>query len=238
VNNGGTVLLDNSGANNNNRLGTSAGIKLNGGTFQVNGNASTALSESLGTLTLGAGSSTLASNPDAAGGTLTFAGLSRPAGSGGFVNFTGTALGNTNRVKFTGLTNTGGLLPFATVNGSDFAATTATGIQSYTANGGSYAGTVSGASSGANVNLTGSDTVSSSKTINALMFSGTANATLTVNAGVTLTVTGGALFVNSTKTLTIQGGGTKCTIETSCGKVEVKDGAKIEIKDGCIKVTN
>ena len=134
--------------------------------------------------------------------------MSRPAGSGGFVNFTGTNLGSSNEVVFSGLTNTGGLLPFATVNGSDFAATTATGIQSYTASGGSYAGTVSGASSGANVNLTGSDTVSSSKTINALMFSGTANATLTINAGATLTVTSGALFVNSTKTLTIQGGGT------------------------------
>ena len=192
VNNGGTVLLDNSGVNNNTRLGTSADINLNGGTFQVNGNASTALSESLGTLTLGAGSSTLASNPGAAGGTLTFAGLSRAAGSGGFVNFTGTNLGSTNQVNFTGLTNTGGLLPYATVNGGDFAATTATGIQSYTASGGTYASTVSGASSGANVNLAGSDTVTSSQTINALMFSGTANATLTINAGVTLTIASGA----------------------------------------------
>ncbi|HEX3149406.1 MAG TPA: autotransporter-associated beta strand repeat-containing protein, partial [Gemmataceae bacterium] len=208
VNTGGTVLLDNSGANNNTRLGTSAGINLNGGTFQVNGNGSTALNESLGALTLGAGSSTLASNPDAAGSTLTFASLSRPAGSGGFVNFTGTGLGSTNQVVFTGLTNTGGLLPYATVNGTDFAATTATGIQSYTASGGSYVSTVSGASSGANVNLAGNDTVTSSKTINALMFSGGANATLTINAGVILTVTSGALFLNSTKTLTIQGGGT------------------------------
>ena len=39
-----------------------------------------------------------------------------------------------------------------------------------------------------------------------------------------------------TSSVTIQGGGTKCTIETSCGKVEIKDGANIEIKDGCIKV--
>jgi hypothetical protein len=39
-----------------------------------------------------------------------------------------------------------------------------------------------------------------------------------------------------TASVTIQGSGTKCTIETSCGKVEIKDGANIEIKDGCIKV--
>jgi len=89
--------------------------------------------------------------------------LSRPAGSGGFVNFTGTNLGSTNQVVFTGLTNTGGLLPYATVNGSDFAAATATGILSYTASGGSYASTVSGASSGANVNLAGSDTVTAAR---------------------------------------------------------------------------
>lgn len=41
-----------------------------------------------------------------------------------------------------------------------------------------------------------------------------------------------------TSSVTIQGGNRICIIETSCGKVEVKDGAKIEIKDGCIKVTN
>lgn len=39
-----------------------------------------------------------------------------------------------------------------------------------------------------------------------------------------------------TSTVTIQGGGTHCVIETSCGKIEVKDGAHIEIKDGCIKI--
>ena len=41
---------------------------------------------------------------------------------------------------------------------------------------------------------------------------------------------------STTSSVTIQGGGTKCIIETSCGKVEVKDGANIEIKDGCIKI--
>ncbi len=35
---------------------------------------------------------------------------------------------------------------------------------------------------------------------------------------------------------TVQGSGTKCTIETSCGKVEVNANDKVEIKDGCIKV--
>lgn len=39
-----------------------------------------------------------------------------------------------------------------------------------------------------------------------------------------------------TATVTIQGGGTKCIIKTNCGDIEIKDGANIEIKDGCIKI--
>lgn len=37
---------------------------------------------------------------------------------------------------------------------------------------------------------------------------------------------------------TIQGSGTTAVIETKCGNVEISDGAKIEIKDGCIKFVN
>jgi hypothetical protein len=43
---------------------------------------------------------------------------------------------------------------------------------------------------------------------------------------------------SKTSAVTVQGSGKICVIETPCGKVEVKDGAKIEIKDGCIKITN
>jgi len=39
-----------------------------------------------------------------------------------------------------------------------------------------------------------------------------------------------------TASVTIQGGATSCEIETSCGKVTVKDGDTIEIKDGCIYI--
>jgi Na+-transporting NADH:ubiquinone oxidoreductase subunit NqrF len=41
---------------------------------------------------------------------------------------------------------------------------------------------------------------------------------------------------STTSSVTIQGSGTKCIIETPCGKVEVKDGDKVEIKNGCIKI--
>jgi hypothetical protein len=41
---------------------------------------------------------------------------------------------------------------------------------------------------------------------------------------------------SKTSTVTVQGSGTSCVIETSCGKVTIKDRMKIEIKDGCIKI--
>ena len=41
---------------------------------------------------------------------------------------------------------------------------------------------------------------------------------------------------STTGAATIQGSGKKCIIETACGKIEVNDNDKIEIKDGCIKI--
>ncbi len=52
-------------------------------------------------------------------------------------------------------------------------------------------------------------------------------------AGSTKTVEFGS---SRTASVTIQGGSSECVIETSCGKVTVKDGAQIEIVNGCIKV--
>lgn len=41
---------------------------------------------------------------------------------------------------------------------------------------------------------------------------------------------------SKTSAVTVQGTGKVCVIETACGKVEISDGMKIEIKDGCIKI--
>jgi hypothetical protein len=41
---------------------------------------------------------------------------------------------------------------------------------------------------------------------------------------------------SKTSSVTVQGSGKVCVIETPCGKVEIKDGMNIEIKDGCIKI--
>jgi protein subunit release factor B len=52
-------------------------------------------------------------------------------------------------------------------------------------------------------------------------------------AGSSKTVTFGG---SRTATVTIQGGSSECVIETSCGSITVKDGASVEIKNGCITV--
>ncbi len=41
---------------------------------------------------------------------------------------------------------------------------------------------------------------------------------------------------STTGAATIQGSGKAAVIETACGKVEIKDDTKIEIKNGCIKI--
>lgn len=41
-----------------------------------------------------------------------------------------------------------------------------------------------------------------------------------------------------TSSVTIQGTATKAIIETSCGRIEVKDGSSVEISNGCLKITN
>ena len=82
VNAGATLKLDNSGSNNNNRLGDALALTMNGGEFVVTGNAGTNTSESIGALTLNSGYSTITLTPDAAKNTqVTFASLSRSAGA-------------------------------------------------------------------------------------------------------------------------------------------------------------
>ncbi len=158
--------------------------------------------------------------------------MTRNVGSGATVNFsnvvatpldavvttTGLALGNaSNKIIFTsaptliGTAQTGGtgLLPYATVNGSELATyTAASGLLTYTGTGIAYVQN-SFATAGANVNLTtagGTPTVASSVAINSLTVS--ANTTLTISTGVTLTITSGAIYDTAGSSLTIAGGGT------------------------------
>src|SRR5207247_131316 len=80
-----------------------------------------ASTETLGAVTLASGASTIATAPGSGqNATLTLTSLTRSAGA--TVNFSGSGLGGANKVVLTtapGLTNS--ILPWATVNGSDFA---------------------------------------------------------------------------------------------------------------------
>jgi filamentous hemagglutinin family protein len=90
VNSGAQLLLDNSAANNNNRVAGT--LTLNGGEFVVLGNAAANTTESLGALNVVSGYSTVTVTPDAARNTqLTFASLARTAGAAAL--FRGTNLG-------------------------------------------------------------------------------------------------------------------------------------------------
>ncbi len=128
VNAGGTLLLDNTAANNHDdRVRNAAGITLNGGTVRFANTAGAAnYSETLGTVALSSGASTIAASRAAVGqtSTLTLSGLTRTTGS---VDFTGTGLGTDtrNRIFITGQAD--GLIgPWATVNGSALAAYSST----------------------------------------------------------------------------------------------------------------
>ena len=232
ISQGGQLVLDNSAANNNARIG--GAMTLNGGTLLLKGNGSSATNETIGAITVGAGNAVITLQPGA-GGSLTLAGstMSRASGSGGTVIFgttTGVGLGTTaaRHIQWSAITEgattiaAGSVIPYAQVNTSqmglgvlsDFATYTGAtnGIESNLQSGGTYTN-LSGATSTQNVQLPGSGslTVSTNQTINALLVSGTS--TLIINPGVTLTIAGGGiLLTNPTQagitTLNVEGGGT------------------------------
>ena len=87
VNAGAALTLDNTGTNNGNRLSNGAGntLTLNGGAFNVISNASTASSQTVGPLALGAGSSVISSTQSGtANQAVTFAGLASAPATGSY----------------------------------------------------------------------------------------------------------------------------------------------------------
>src|SRR5205814_210321 len=103
VTGGATLLVDDSGTNVNNRLGTSsssaAALNLAGGTFTLTGNASAATTEQLGTITAQSGYSTVNLNKGAGGnltpGANTLASNTTLTGVAPFVNLVGALTGST-----------------------------------------------------------------------------------------------------------------------------------------------
>jgi autotransporter-associated beta strand protein len=136
---GGTLVVDNSTAVLASRIPDAAAVTLNGGTLRLVGGAS-AVTESVGTVTLNTGHSVVQVNPGAGATVLSAAGLVRKPGA--TVNFSSTGvLGSaTAQAKFgvsvpgTSTTSTNAvLMPYATVSDTDFAKYTATGVAAFAA---------------------------------------------------------------------------------------------------------
>ena len=142
---GGTVQLNNSSGTNtlgsgstititsggtfdvNANTGPLGNLNLGGGTFGYTGAAGTASSLQVGNITLTPGSSAIAMTPGASGSVaLTASTLTRNLGA--TVDFTGPGVGTTsNTITITAGVSSqlqgdnGGILPYAAVNGGDFA---------------------------------------------------------------------------------------------------------------------
>ncbi len=93
INAGGTLTLDNSAANNANRIADGAEIDMNGGNFNFIGSSSVVASETVGALLLEAGANYITVTPGTGGSTtMTFASFTKNSGAMGL--FRGTNLGN------------------------------------------------------------------------------------------------------------------------------------------------
>src|SRR5262249_20814980 len=230
VNPGGTLLVDNTTTNANNRLGSGTALNLAGGTFTLVGSntASTNTTEQLGAVNVQSGFSTFNMN-QGTGGNLTLVAASlNQTGVGAAVNFaaTGGTLGTTaDNVTFTTApTLTNNIVPYATAGGADFAVynqNSQTGLSAPT--GTFYATTLAGATASSNVKLTNaSDVVAAAgQTVNSLIISGNGQTiaglgTLTTSA---LLVTGGSDAINAPVNI-----GTARTVIANAGAVATFNG--------------
>lgn len=200
---GGTLLLDNSGVVSNTRLATDVPVNLSGGILALNGNASSAIAQTAGALSIARASTVTVSNPGAATTALAFAGgLTRQ--NNGTVNF-----GGNGNISVAGLANTNSIIGgYATV-GSDWASVNAQGnITAYTG----YSSDLTTATSQENLRVVNTQaspmTLSKSLTRNSvnLVNNDTSGAKLDVGVGQTLTVTGGGLLTSGGSGQSIQNG--------------------------------
>lgn len=234
VGTGGTLTLDNTTTNLTDRVGKTAGISMNGGALSFLGSGGATSTETVGTITLAGGGSTInAVNGAGQNATLTAAALVRTAGA--TVAFTGANLGTANnQLLFTAApTLTNGILPYGTFGGTDFAEYGANGVAAFTAynSTGTAGGVVKlaagdtdpvggatvvavifaggGSLNGEALRVTAGALLTAAGTVaaNAPLAFGTAEAVLTTAAGATTTVAGAASIAGSGG-LIVAGGGT------------------------------
>ncbi|NJN06336.1 MAG: hypothetical protein HC814_08200 [Rhodobacteraceae bacterium] len=214
INSRGTLIVDQSAGNNNNRLrdaGTGIAVQMNGGTLQFTGNAGGTSTESMGTLVLNSGNSTINAARANSGQThnRTFSSLVRSNGS--TLGFIDNNLGDDarNRIIFTAapaLTNN--IIGAWTVVSNDWATYAADvdgagGAQPSVTNlaGAQYnSGAETGWAVGDNARMTAATLLTGDRTVNTLNM----DADLDLG-GNTLTLTAGGVLktgANSARSLT------------------------------------
>jgi filamentous hemagglutinin family protein len=226
INAGGTLTLDNSAANNVNRIANGAAINMNGGSLNFIGSAAVAASETVGALLFASGDNKITVTPGTGGSTvLTFANFTRNSGATGL--FRGTSLGiapaaNVSTIYFDDdpdLVGGGGAAGTTTISiipgafGDGALAGTGTDMVTYTSvdNGGyglrllsSAANEYSAAfTANTNVRLTASIAPGSTLSINSLILVtngvvATSNRTVTIASGNILNTSAAGIITNTT----------------------------------------
>ncbi|MFC2149458.1 autotransporter-associated beta strand repeat-containing protein [Candidatus Auribacterota bacterium] len=201
VNEGAEVELSNTSVNNNDRILDDAAVTLNDGNFSLLGSSSANTTETIGTITVGAGASTVSLTSGSGYSTvLTAAGLTD---GGGTVDFIGSGLGtagNYPRIMFASApTLTNGVIPYATVNGSDIATYDPTGgMKAY----GAYVTDISAASSTDIVKLSSTESLSGG-TVNVYSLVLEDGVDLSESVSSTLVVDSGQLVLSGTSILDV-----------------------------------
>jgi autotransporter-associated beta strand protein len=220
----GTLALDNSGANNNNRISDTAAITSRGATLTLNGNATAATptSEAAGALNLASGTTTVTVTPNAANpASLNFADINRLNNSTLFVRGTNLGAAPANGVaQITSTASPGTLiggggaagstnisiLPWA-VGNTSASATAGSSFVTWDATSGAlrplaiaeYTTLSSGLSTTDNTRLTAATAIAAPTTVNSVLVA-TGGTLLTGTGG--LNITSGALLYSPTASAT------------------------------------
>ena len=200
---GGTVRLDNSATNSNDRLDDATSVNLSGGTLQFDGNRNVPTTETAGQLFVGSGGSTIrttaVAGTNASNASIGFAGLSR--GPGGTLAFD-IATGVDVNIPTAPLTN--GIIGGWAITGSDFAT-----IDGGTGNVVSYASTVSNDpnlwGSSDNVKVTANGTLGGAGNVNSVQLADNAGAPVTLTLNGQLGVNSGGILATAVSGHTIDG---------------------------------
>lgn|GEM_PF-4187354 len=200
--NGGTFVLDNTAANNTNRLSNTAPLTFQGGTFQMLGNAAAASSETIGTATVAGGATTLRLTPSGTQPlTLTLSGLTRTGGALDFAADSGTlGAGGSNPAVFITGAAAGLLGGWATVGDRFAEYTLASGVRAYTATDFNYD---SNTATLRHLDLTATQTLTADEAELTARYTGAFDTNL---GGFTLNLHDGGLLKTGSTTTTISNG--------------------------------